>query len=99
MGLIECLDCGNQVSDQAPSCIHCGRPLSPDLVGEPSAGSFEAMKKGRQRSRLRSDLAMPVAMAGVILGYLVAIGSGSFAIGWVVALVGVAFGLWVGYGS
>ncbi len=27
MALIQCPDCGKQVSDLAPVCIHCGRPL------------------------------------------------------------------------
>jgi ribosomal protein L37E len=27
MALIKCPDCGNQVSDQAQACIHCGYPL------------------------------------------------------------------------
>lgn len=28
MALITCPDCGNSVSDAAPACIHCGRPLA-----------------------------------------------------------------------
>ena len=27
MALISCPDCGKQISDQAPACIHCGRPM------------------------------------------------------------------------
>ncbi|MEW9623246.1 OB-fold protein [Rhodanobacter geophilus] len=27
MALIKCPDCGQEISDQAPSCIKCGRPL------------------------------------------------------------------------
>jgi DNA-directed RNA polymerase subunit RPC12/RpoP len=27
MPLITCADCGKQISDAAPACIHCGRPL------------------------------------------------------------------------
>ena len=26
MGLVKCPDCGKEISDQAPACIHCGRP-------------------------------------------------------------------------
>jgi hypothetical protein len=35
MPLIFCPDCGKQVSDAAPACIHCGRPLiaSPESAG------------------------------------------------------------------
>ena len=28
MPLVECPDCRKQVSDAAPACIHCGRPLA-----------------------------------------------------------------------
>lgn len=27
MALVKCLDCGKQVSDSAPACVHCGRPV------------------------------------------------------------------------
>jgi DNA-directed RNA polymerase subunit RPC12/RpoP len=27
MALIACPDCGNKISDAAPACIHCGRPV------------------------------------------------------------------------
>ncbi len=29
MPLITCSDCGRQISDAAPACIHCGRPVVP----------------------------------------------------------------------
>jgi hypothetical protein len=32
MGLLECPDCGGKVSDQAPACPHCGRPMSPGHI-------------------------------------------------------------------
>lgn len=28
MGLTECPDCGRRISDQAPACVECGRPMS-----------------------------------------------------------------------
>jgi uncharacterized membrane protein YvbJ len=28
MALIKCSECGNQVSDKARACIHCGAPIS-----------------------------------------------------------------------
>ena len=28
MALIKCPECGGQVSDKAPACIHCGCPLT-----------------------------------------------------------------------
>ena len=29
MALITCPECGKEISDQAPACIHCGYPLPP----------------------------------------------------------------------
>ena len=29
MALIPCPECGKEISDQAPACIHCGYPLPP----------------------------------------------------------------------
>lgn len=34
MALIQCPECGKEISDQAPACIHCGYPLSPTSVPE-----------------------------------------------------------------
>jgi uncharacterized membrane protein YvbJ len=28
VGLITCADCGNSISDSAPQCPHCGRPIA-----------------------------------------------------------------------
>ena len=35
MPLIDCLDCGKQISDAAEACIHCGRPLKLQSVASP----------------------------------------------------------------
>ncbi len=32
MALIQCYECKRQVSDQAPACPHCGRPIIPPIV-------------------------------------------------------------------
>src|SRR5688572_13607711 len=39
MSLVPCPDCAQSVSDAAPACIHCGRPLSAAAVS-PGAGSL-----------------------------------------------------------
>jgi hypothetical protein len=33
MALISCPECGRQVSDQAPTCVHCGYPLQTKREG------------------------------------------------------------------
>ena len=34
MALVRCPDCGKEISDAAPSCIHCGRPRAAQIVGD-----------------------------------------------------------------
>ena len=99
MALINCPDCGKGISDQAASCIHCGSPLKQDLVTQPSAGSADAAKKGRQRSKLRNDVGMAIAFIGIITAVIAGAVSGSFATGIVIALVSTGIGVWIAYGS
>lgn len=35
VALIRCEDCGHQVSDQAPTCPQCGRPIAPNAAPPP----------------------------------------------------------------
>ena len=35
VALIRCEDCGHQVSDQAPTCPQCGRPIAPNTAPPP----------------------------------------------------------------
>jgi uncharacterized paraquat-inducible protein A len=37
MSLINCKECGKEISDQATGCPHCGAPLSAALAGAPNA--------------------------------------------------------------
>jgi DNA-directed RNA polymerase subunit RPC12/RpoP len=39
MPLIKCPDCGKEISDQAPTCIHCGRPMSATTQSQPPGGT------------------------------------------------------------
>jgi hypothetical protein len=43
MPLVTCADCGKQISDAAPSCIHCGRPLmhTPQAIAQLSRPTGE----------------------------------------------------------
>lgn len=98
MALVTCPDCRKQVSEQAPSCIHCGRPLKADLVSGPSAGSAEAAKKGQQRSKLRTDIGQAIALVGLVIAIFVGMAASPVA-GWVLALAVLGFAIWVTYGS
>ncbi|GEM_PF-5262550 len=41
MALIDCPDCGNEVSDQADLCRHCGRPISGSVLLKANASESE----------------------------------------------------------
>jgi uncharacterized membrane protein YvbJ len=45
MSLITCEDCGKSVSDQAPACPHCGRPMGAQRV-QTSEDSFLTRSRG-----------------------------------------------------
>lgn len=53
MALIKCPECGKEVSDKAPACIHCGYPLnetninkSSSNISNPPIESFDIIFKG-----------------------------------------------------
>ena len=38
MPLIACRDCGKNVSDAAPACPHCGRPIAATVIEQTGKG-------------------------------------------------------------
>lgn len=62
MALISCPDCGKQISDQAPSCIGCGRPMplaaQPAQAPAPSKATPEPV-----RPQTKAPLASPTVKA------------------------------------
>jgi hypothetical protein len=91
--LIDCHDCGGQVSFRAASCPHCGSP-------EPS-GPYVFSKKEIRRHRIeyRNDINLLVtslgcAAAGGLYGALVSTGGlGAFLHGLVYGLLGLLIGV------
>lgn len=55
MPLLECPDCGGKVSDQAPACPHCGRPM-----GEHSAASHPKDREGDAKCPHCGKMVTPV---------------------------------------
>lgn len=49
MALMRCSDCGNEVSDQAPACPKCGRPIASAANAAASAVGVVASNGGRSR--------------------------------------------------
>ena len=39
MALIKCPECGKEISDKSPACIHCGYPLNPVPTSSPTPSS------------------------------------------------------------
>lgn len=46
MGLLNCPDCGNKVSDMAEICIHCGRPHPAEVEQAPQPPPQSGGRKG-----------------------------------------------------
>lgn len=76
MALVSCIDCGTAVSDLAPACPSCGRPVSALKAnstgtdnGTPSstAGSFAALEFGSQKKKTKATGRRPVFAIAVIV--------------------------------
>lgn len=52
MALIKCPECGKEISDKAPACIHCGYPLNP----APAPASEPAPKPAAPKSKKAGTL-------------------------------------------
>ena len=50
MALIKCPECGKDVSDKAPACIHCGYPL-----GQKESTLYNVVYKGFPSTRIQYD--------------------------------------------
>lgn len=96
MALITCPDCGKPVSDQAGSCIHCGRPMHADLAGKPAAGSANAARKGAKAAKWQQDLGNAIGGLGFAFGLVVML-AGAPVGGIITMVVTVAIGVWIAY--
>lgn len=79
MALVACPDCGQNISSQAPACIHCGRPLDPrrtkvDYVTGETIGVQPRAAAQVARRPLRYSSPAGVALMGIGSG-LVILGS------------------------
>lgn len=64
MALIKCPECGSEISDKAPACIHCGFPLNQN---ETSANCdivalFESVLTGRKANDIYNDVMQKIAV-------------------------------------
>lgn len=74
MALINCRECGKQISDQAASCPHCGAPLktnpAPQQNQAPSQAvdyqqQVAAQQKSQQKSMMKTMLFSTLISAAV----------------------------------
>ncbi|HYW08131.1 MAG TPA: Ltp family lipoprotein, partial [Longimicrobium sp.] len=71
MALVTCPDCGTQVSDTAPNCPKCARPLGP-AVGNVSHAPVARKKPFYTRKRF----IIPAALLGLVIVMNMASGGG-----------------------
>lgn len=66
MALIECPDCGNKVSSEAPACPKCGRPIkeTPPPIAKPAAAPTPPKKK---TSGCATVFLVVVGVAGILM--------------------------------
>ena len=77
MGLVKCADCGKDVSDSAPLCPNCGRPMPGKAVQTRRLGAKYELNGtllvvggillGLLGASLGAQPCNPVSMAGVVM--------------------------------
>ena len=102
MSLIACPECGREVSDKAAACPDCAYPLNQDR-----AANSETVKAGTQRATASYEIGYAVQVAeahglvfgilGFFLALLVGYGTGSFAVGVVLAVAALVGGISMQY--
>lgn len=102
MALIECPDCGHEVSDQAVACPHCGRPIRsvPEPTGGPGGNGVSAGLAGKRWSKLTllGAIMLVLGFAASSLPWaadnVVKMGSVFFVVGTIALLAGFVGGWW-----
>lgn len=89
MALIQCPDCGNNISDRAPSCIHCGRPQFESTAPPPAepAQTIEATGKDAKVMTL-------VAFFMIVIGFFLMFNHDLGVLGVMLLLCGIPVLIW-----
>ena len=61
MALIKCPECGKEISNRAPACIHCGFPLNEEIGGlSRSSSNSEALAAQAKEllNKLKKDFSL-----------------------------------------
>lgn len=67
MALINCPDCGKEVSDQAPTCPNCGRPIKKEVSKSKPEVKVEGQKEGCFLQTLNVGCMIIFAIIGIII--------------------------------
>lgn len=67
MPLITCPDCGKEISDQAPACPNCARPMG----GSRQASRDEPVQSFRMNRGLAANISSLVVVVGIVLAIFV----------------------------
>ena len=68
MALINCPECGKQISDKAENCIHCGFPLQQQNKPDGNANSIKKQTNVRPKKSRKT-----LVILGVLLGTCIAV--------------------------
>jgi len=66
MPLINCTDCGNEVSDRAPACPKCGAPIATLKDHVATGSSISTIQETSKRFKLHTLISVSLIIVGVI---------------------------------
>lgn len=99
MALIDCPECGKQISDRAPACIHCGNPIAAPAPPPPAPGPIITTQATSKPWKVIQAIGAAMMIIGMV-SCIANAGSGSaagsfslFILGGIITLVG-RIGAW-----
>ncbi len=72
MALINCPECGKEISDKSEKCIYCGFPLNNSKESETSGNTVQESKQKNNKIKIYVLVGILVAFIAVVIGILVA---------------------------
>lgn len=67
MALIQCPDCGSQVSSSAAACLKCGYPIAGGGTTQAQGGKVQTVEQTSKRYKLQQLLSVLLIGVGVIV--------------------------------
>lgn len=92
MALINCPDCGTQVSDRAAACVKCGAPIA-DVTGQsaphPDAPQVQTIEQTGKAYKAQQAMGVVAILVGAVMMAAGDSGSGTTMLGAIVAFIGM----------